>query len=127
LDVPALPAAPVLACLAAVAGAGLAAWLTAWAETWPGLRTGIGAAFAAGAVAVVCARALPVHVARDETVMAGGRSLAGAVVRVEYADRARPWPGGVSARGHVLWGNGEVGRGVVLNYTGDPVRHLRGG
>ena len=60
-------------------------------------------------------------------MVASGHSLAGAVVRVEYDDRAGSWPSGVRARGRVLWGNSVVGHGVVLDYTGDPVRHLRGG
>jgi hypothetical protein len=127
LDVFALPAVPVLACLGTAAVAGLAAWLTTWTRTNRGLWIGIGTAFAAGVASVVCAHALPVYRAREGAMMAGGHSLAGAVVRIEYADPAVPQPRGVKARGIVLWGGGQVRRGAVLEYTlSDPVRHLSG-
>lgn len=111
----------VPAVLAAMGGAGAAAWSAAEAESVRSLGAALAGAFAAGALAVVAARSLPVYLAGPGARLADGSGIGGSVVRVQ-----RRWPGRPD-RLHVLLGAGRVGRGDVPHLQrGQPVRFLRG-
>lgn len=122
-------AGPVLWPPGTVAGAVLAAlvsvaflvWQCAEAQTPTRLAALVAGGLGAGVFAVAATNTAPVFKARPAARLADGRSLGGAIIRVERRGPHR------LDRLHVLRGAGRVSRGTVLVVDGaEPVRWLRG-
>jgi hypothetical protein len=107
--------------LAALVSAAFLVWRCAEAQTPVRLAALIVGGLAPGILAVAAANTAPVFKARPAALLADGRSLGGAIIRVE---RRGPYQ---LDRLHVLRGAGRVSRGTVLGVDGtEPVRWLRG-
>ncbi|MBD0274094.1 MAG: hypothetical protein ICV73_19465 [Acetobacteraceae bacterium] len=115
---PGIVAVGVLAALVSVA---FLVWQCAEAQTPTRLAALIVGGLASGICAVAAANTAPVFKARPAARLADGRSLGGAIIRVE---RRGPYQ---LDRLHVLRGAGRVSRGTILGVDGaEPVRWLRG-
>ena len=122
-------AGPILWPPGIVAGGVLAALVSvaflvrrcAEAQTPTRLAALIVGGLASGVFAVAAANTAPVFKARPAALLADGRSLGGAIIRVEHLGPHQ------LDRLHVLRGAGRVSRGTVLVVDGaEPVRWLRG-
>ena len=115
---PGIVAGGVLAALVSVA---FLVWRCAEAQTPIRLAALIVGGLASGVFAVAAANTAPVFKARPAALLADGRSLGGAIIRVEHLGPHQ------LDRLHVLRGAGRVSRGTVLVVDGaEPVRWLRG-
>jgi hypothetical protein len=115
---PGIVAGGVLAALVPIA---FLVWQCAEAQTPTSLASLIVGGLASGICAVAAANTAPVFKARPAALLVDGRSLGGAIIRVE---RRGPYQ---LDRLHVLRGAGRVSRGTVLGVDGaEPVRWLQG-